>query len=30
MFHYLNATFFLVESMITLISKSELDILTTF
>lgn len=30
MFYYLNATFFLVESMITLISKSELDILTTF
>lgn len=30
MFHYLNATFFLVESMIPLISKSELDILTTF
>lgn len=30
MFHYLNATFFLVESMIILISKSELDILTTF
>lgn len=30
MFHYLSATFFLVESMITLISKSELDILTTF
>lgn len=30
MFHYLNATFFLVESMIALISKSELDNLTTF
>lgn len=30
MFHYLNATFFLVESMITLMRKSELDILTTF
>lgn len=30
MFHYLNATFFLVESMITLTSKFELDILITF